>query len=66
MTESANTFHPKMFNNSHFWSGHQWLAAGGATCGIVDGDIIPGCMPDCIWPDIAAFGPNRSYTSNIN
>jgi len=33
--------------------------AGGATCGIVEGDIMPGCIPD----DIAAFGPNSSYTS---
>jgi len=36
----------------------QRLAVGGATCGIVEADI-----PGCATPDIAAFGPNRSYTA---
>jgi len=47
-------------NNSKFDNGHyqvtrfaylyrHWLAAGGATCGIAEGDIIPGCTtPDGI------------------
>jgi len=36
----------------------QWLAVGGATCGIAEADI-----PGCATPDIAAFGPSRSCTS---